>query len=265
MWLASLAAFAFVLGNALQQKGTLETDAGGDDPRFLVEILRRPIWLYGALAQGTGWVLQAVALDKGSIIVVQSITMLSLVIALPFGAWLTGQRITSKVLIGAVTTVGGIVVFLSVGSPHGGVSTPDAAAWWTTIMCSVLLIGSSALVGRRRSGAGRAMLIGSAAGFCFALQVSVTKVFVTQVGFGVLTLLTQWTTYALVASAVIGFALQQSALKTGVLAPAMASSNAVTLFASTLIGVTTFGEIISNGSDGGHAASAIGLAMAVLG
>jgi uncharacterized membrane protein len=171
---------AFALGNVLQQKGTLETEAVGNDPRFLVQILRRPIWLCGALAQGAGWVLQAVALDKGSIIVVQSITMLSLVIALPFGAWVTDQRITPKVVIGAVLTVGGIVAFLSVGSPTGGVSSPDAAAWWTTIISSAVLIGVCAVLGYRRSGAWRAMLIGSAAGFCFALQVSVTKLFVTH-------------------------------------------------------------------------------------
>jgi hypothetical protein len=92
-----------------------------------------------------------------------------------------------------------------------------------------------------------------------------TKVFNTQVGHGALTLLSQWTTYALIASAVIGFVLQQSALKTGVLAPAMASSNAVTLFGSTMIAVATFGEKIATGSLGGHVATAVGLAVALFG
>lgn len=72
--LALLAAFAFALGNVLQQKGTLEAPAEGDDPRFLIQILRRPVWLAGAGFQGSGWVLQAVALDTGSLIVVQSLT-----------------------------------------------------------------------------------------------------------------------------------------------------------------------------------------------
>ena len=61
-----------------------------------------------------------------------------------------------------------------------------------------------------------------------------------------------WTTYALIASAVVGFVLQQSALKTDVLAPAMASSNAVTLFASVAFGVTVFGETLSHGPSGWH-------------
>jgi hypothetical protein len=44
----------------------------------------------------------------------------------------------------------------------------------------------------------------------------------------------------------------------------MASSNAVTLFVRTVIGVVTFGEIISSGSNGGHLASAIRLVVAIV-
>ena len=56
--LALLAAFAFAFGSVLQQKGTLQAPAQGDDPRFLVQILRRPVWLAGAACQGSGWVLR---------------------------------------------------------------------------------------------------------------------------------------------------------------------------------------------------------------
>ena len=91
-----------------------------------------------------------------------------------------------------------------------------------------------------------------------------TKVFVTLVGQGLETILTSWTTWVLVASALIGFVLQQSALKTGVLAPAMASSNAVTLFASVLLGVSVFGETVSDGS-GKLAPAIVGLVVALVG
>jgi hypothetical protein len=62
----------------------------------------------------------------------------------------------------------------------------------------------------------------------------------------------------------VGFVFQQSALKTGVLAPAMAASNAVTLFASVIFGVTVFGETLSRG-DGRLAPAIIGLAIAMAG
>ena len=127
---------------------------------------------------------------------------------------------------------------------------------------TIVVIGILAGLGRRRSGATEALLFGSAAGVGFALQAAVTKVFVTQLGHGVAALLARWTIYVLIASAAVGFVLQQSAVKTGVLAPAMASSNAVTLLASIVFGITVFGETLSSG-DGRLAPAVIGLGLGV--
>ena len=262
--LALLAAVAFAFGSTLQQKGTLETPAAGDDPRFLAQILRRPVWLAGAGCQGAGWVLQAIALDTGSLIVVQSLTTMSLVIALPLGRRFTGQRIDRRVWVGAAAIAVGIVGFLSVGSPTGGTSTPGAAAWWSAGVTAIVLIGILGGIGRRRHGASKALLFGAAAGVGFALQSAVTKVFVTVVGGGLSAVLSSWTTYVLIASALIGFVLQQSALKTGVLAPAMASSNAVTLFGSVAFGASVFGESLSS-DDGRLGPALVGLGVALVG
>ncbi len=262
--LALLAAFSFALGNVLQQKGTLETPSDEDDPRFLVQILRRPVWLAGGGLQMCGWVLQAVALDTGSLIVVQSLTTMSLVIALPLGARITGQEVSRRVWLGAAAIVVGIVLFLSVGSPQGGTSTPPASAWWSASLTAIVLIAILGRTGHRRQGAAKALLLGCAAGVAFALQASVTKVFVTVVGQGLEAVLRSWTIYVLIVSALVGFVLQQSALKTGVLAPAMASSNAVTLFGSVAFGASVFGESLSSG--GARPAPAlVGLGVALVG
>jgi len=262
--LALLAASAFAMGSVLQQKGTLETPAEGDDPRFLVQILKRPVWLAGGGLQATGWVLQAAALDRGSLVVVQSLTATSLVIALPLGAHFTDQQISHRVIIGAVAIVVGIVLFLSVGSPQKGTTHPGPAAWLGAGAFGAAIVVVLARFGRSRSGATKALLFGSAAGVGFALQATVTKEFMTIIGRGIGDLLSSWEIYALIATAVIGFILQQSALKTGLLAPAMASSNAVTLFASVVFGITVFGEKLSNGSDR-LAPALIGLVVALAG
>jgi hypothetical protein len=75
--LAFLAACTFGLGTVLQQKGTLETSGSNGDPHWLIEILRKPVWLAGMVLQASGWILQAVALDKGPLMSVQAITTLS--------------------------------------------------------------------------------------------------------------------------------------------------------------------------------------------
>jgi drug/metabolite transporter (DMT)-like permease len=117
--LSLLSAFAFALGSVLQQRGTLQTKAAEGDPRFLVEIIRKPVWLLGGALQACGWVLQAAALDRGSLVIVQSLCALSLVFALPLGARLTGQRVGFRSEVGACFTLLGIITFVAVGQPQG--------------------------------------------------------------------------------------------------------------------------------------------------
>jgi drug/metabolite transporter (DMT)-like permease len=263
--LAVLAAAAFAFGTVLQQKGTLETSSAEDDPRFLVEILHKPIWLAGMLAQTAGWILQAMALDRGPLVVVQCLTAMSLVIALPLGIWLTKQHIGKREGLGAVAVLVGIMCFLWAGAPSGGTNHPSASLWWRACLGTLVLVGALAALGTRRRGATKALLFGSAAGFGYGLQAAVTKTFVGEIGHGVLALLASWSIYVLVASAVVGFVLQQGALKTGVLAPAMASANAVTLFSSVILGVVVYGERLSAGGGGHVASAAVGLAIAIVG
>jgi drug/metabolite transporter (DMT)-like permease len=262
--LALLSALAFALGTVLQQRGTLQTKAAEGDPRFLAEIVRKPVWLAGGLLQACGWALQAAALERGSLALVQSLCALSLVFALPLGARLTGQKVGRRSIVGACMTLLGIVLFVAVGQPQGGTSQPEAAAWWTAGIVTVGLMLLMAGLARRRRGAVSAALFATAAGLGFAFQAAVTKVFVTLIGSGLGAILASWTTYALIVSALAGFALQQSALKTGFLAPAMAASNATTLVVSVLLGVTVFGETLSNGQ-GRLLPAVIGLALAVVG
>lgn len=262
--LALLAACAFALGSVLQQKGTLEAPAGEDDPRFLVQILRRPVWLLGGGMLAAGWVLQAAALARGPLEVVQSLCALSLVIALPLGARITNQRITPRVWRGAEAMVAGIVLFVIASGTQVSHSLPSASEWWSAAVASLIGIGILGTFGRLSHGSTRALLLGSAAGVAFAFQAAVTKVFVPLVSQGLSAILSSWTPYALLASALIGFVVQQSALKTGVLASAMASSSAVTLFASVALGSALFDEDFSKG--GAWAlGTVVGLGLALVG
>ena len=79
---------------------------------------------------------------------------------------------------------------------------------------------------RVRAGAPRALLLGAAAGFCFALQAALTKQLVGEFGGGAGAVVAHLQIYGLGATALIGFVLWQLALTTDVLAPAMTSSNA---------------------------------------
>ena len=64
--LALIAACSFAFGIVPHQKGTLETnepEETGTTSSWLLEILKKSVWLGGLLLQVAVWVLQAVALD----------------------------------------------------------------------------------------------------------------------------------------------------------------------------------------------------------
>ena len=188
---------------------------------------------------------------------------MSLVVALPLGARITGQVVSRRVWLGAAAMVVGIVLFVSAGSSQRGTFTPPGSAWRSASLTAIVLIAVLGRTGHRRRGTTKALLIGSAAGVAFALQASVTKVLVTVVGQGLEAVLTSWTIYVLVVSALAGFLLQQSALKAGVLAAAIESSNAVTLFGSVAFGATFFESLSSGGAR--PAPALIGLSVALVG
>lgn len=77
-------------------------------------------------------------------------------------------------------------------------------------------------------------MLGTAAGCFFALQAAFTEPVVGDVGNGIAVAVGHWQLFALLATALVGFVLWLFALRPDVLAPAMASSNAASLFGGVL-------------------------------
>jgi hypothetical protein len=261
--LALLSAVSTALATTLQQRGALSTKAAGNDPRFFVQVLAQPMWLLGGVFMLLGWLFQAIALDRGIFVVVQTLCSLSLVFALPLGIKLTNQKINRRSLIGALLALFGIVGFLVFGQPEGSIRRPDASTLiiWGVIALAAL-IGLGWLAAKSR-GPKAAALFGTAAGVSFGVQAAATKIFVGQLGNGIAAILGLVSTYVLIFCALAGFALQQSSLKTGFLAPAMASTNASALTVSVLLGVVIFDDKIA--ASGHLPLALISLAISVVG
>ena len=243
--LSLLAATAFALGTVLQQKGTLEGDSGSSSGvQFLAGLFRRPVWLLGGLVTAVGALCQTLALRTGSLAAVQALATLSLVIALPLGRWLTQQQVTPVVWAGACATTAGVVLFVGLGSPQAGTSTPSATAWgWafgtSAVLAVVLYRAASNRTGRPQA---QAVLFGGAAGLAFGLASALAKALTSQFAGGLTAVLSSWETYGLVAVGLVGLGMGQAALRTGALAPAMAATNSVTLLSTVVLGLTVFGE-----------------------
>jgi hypothetical protein len=109
--LALMAAFLFAVAATLQQKGALNLDGVSlGNPKSLVRLVGQRMWLFGTAALLVGYALQAAALDRGRLAVIQPLLVTTIVFALPLGWWLTNQRVGRR-------EVGGAAVIL-IGSAH---------------------------------------------------------------------------------------------------------------------------------------------------
>jgi drug/metabolite transporter (DMT)-like permease len=262
--LSLLAATAYGLGTVLQQKGTLEDPGDRSGLQFLAGLFARPVWLLGGAVTAVGGLCQTLALRTGTLAAVQAVTTLSLVIALPLGHWLTSQVVTPVVWAGACTTTAGVVLFVAVGSPQAGTSSPGAAAWGLALGTGAVLAVVLFRAARGRSGQPQpqALLYGCAAGLGFGLASALLKAVTGLFDEGPAAVLTSWESYGLIAAALLGLGMGQAALHTGALAPAMAATNSATLLCSVVLGLTVFGETFA----AGHLPAVIsGLAVTLVG
>jgi drug/metabolite transporter (DMT)-like permease len=170
--LAVAAAFLFAAGNNLQRHAAARVPHVGHGPvRLVLRLLRSRRWLAGGTCAVLGLVLQVRALPAGGVILVQSVIATTLVFSLLIEDVAERRRPSVLQLGGAVLVVAGLVVLIGIGRPEVGASLTSlwllAPAW-----AAVALVGGGALLRARYRPKGRrtAMLLGAAAGACFALD-----------------------------------------------------------------------------------------------
>jgi drug/metabolite transporter (DMT)-like permease len=262
--LALAAALLFALGTVLQQKAGLDQPTEGATSSLLVRMAQRPVWLAGIAADALGFVAQAAALGLGRLAVVQPLLVTSVVFALPLGAKLTGQRIRPIDVGAAVLVVGALVAFLTIANPSGGRDDAPFGDW--AIAGGACAAASLALVGlaRGRPAPQRAALLGIATGILFALSAALTKAVVDELDDGILDVFIGWHVYALIVVGYASMTLNQLALNSGALAPAVATSMAFDPITSVVLGVTLLEESLHSTALG-NVATIVALVAALVG
>jgi drug/metabolite transporter (DMT)-like permease len=262
--LALVAAFLFALGLVLQEKAASTLPAEAVGKGFLFRLAHQPIWLLGLAAQMLGFVAQAVALGVGRMVIVQPLLVASIVFALPLGRLLEGRRIRRAELVGATLVTVSLAALLVASKPAQGTDDASLVSW--------AVIGGAALglalllftLARGRAASVRAGLLGTAGGILFGLSAALTKSTVSRLDDGIGAVLGDWHVYALVVVSVVAFWLEQAALQTGALAPAVATTMAFDPLSSLVFGIALFDEALHE-SAVGYTFSALALAAALAG
>lgn len=266
--LALISALLFALGTVLQQKAGIGAAASASastsatSSGLLLRMARHPLWLAGITADIVGFIAQAAALRLGELAVVQPLLVLSVVFALPLGAWFGNQRVGRREAMAASLVVGALVVFLTIANPSGGRGEASLSAWVVAGIACAALCAPLSLLGRSGPAPRRAALLGAAAGVLFALSAALTKAVVDELHLGLVHVITSWEPYALAGVGYVSMTLNQLALNTRALAATLASSTALDPVVSVALGLSLFDEHLHASSL--QAAGAFGALFAAL-
>jgi hypothetical protein len=236
------------------------------DPRLLLRLLHRKVWMSGVAADAAGTGLHGAALAFGPLALVQPLLVSGLVLAVPLEAARDRRRIRRWDLIGAVVAAIGLTTFVAVADPRPGPITP-ADADLTGVVAGVgvvlVVLVLLATVGPARGAHWRATLLGIATGAGFALAATLAKACIDIVSIeGFVALLSDWRLAALIVVGLCSVVLNQNAYQRGNLAGPLAGIVLTDPLGSVTIAVLAFDEQIRTSTP---ALVVEALALAVMG
>ena len=280
--LAVVAAFLYALSEYLQQRAawrsaqTVDTDAEDRSARLRAEagaagralrlMATQRVWFLGWALGTTAFFVQAAALNLGSVSVVQSLQVTTLIFTLPLAGIGSAVRPRLRDWLGAGTIAVGLGIFLAArGVPGGGAAEAHRGRLLLLLFALAGLVVLLALAGALRSGPIRATLLASAAGVSLAATASTIKLTSNDlVNHGVVYTATDWPGYALALGTATGVILQQLAFTSGRLPVAATAMTIANPLIGTVLAVIGFNEPMPS-TVAGLAGLAFGAALVCVG
>ena len=246
--LTLLAALGFAAAAVAQEAAAARQDSGSaGEGSFLLQLLRRPLWLVGLFAYITAYGLQVWAVSLGPVVIIQPLIAAQLVFSLVLGSVFMGRKAGVWEWLGAVAVTIGLAGFIVGTDPSPG--NPDATlpAWLTASGATSLAVVLALVAGSRTQGALRSALYGPAAGLCWGFMIVLMKSVTHSLGesdgwSAFTTLLSRPFVYGLIGTAIGGFLLLQKAFQAGSLTNALVSYTLVEIVLAVLLGIVLFGE-----------------------
>lgn len=215
--------------------------------RLLGELMRRPLWWVGMACMVAGQLLSGLALHLATVGLVEPLLSTNLLFALAMAALLARRRPCLTEIAGALLLSAALGLFIAIGHPRTTNRTHPPVPVVAVAVVSVGVIAMICVaVGRRRGLVGEAIWLASGAGLLFGLQDAATRAALVDInrhGLGGL-LLHAWV-YIVVAAAVLGILLAQSAFKAARLDYSLPPITAAEPIAGIAIGIGLLGDRVS--------------------
>ena len=248
-FLAVLAALANATSSTLQRKANLgESDDVAFSRRLILDLLRNPVWFGGIVAVIAGFLLQAAALARGELAVVEPILALELPFTLALASATFRVRLHRREWTAAALMTVGLVLLVGSLRPRGGSAVHTGAlGWGLGSAATISFLAVAVTAGVRSAGVRRAALLGVATGAGFGLTAAFMTGMSESLRHGLTAALSNWQTYAMVVSGIAAMWLLQNALQAGPLVVVQPGLTLTDPVVSILWGVVVFGERVHTG------------------
>jgi drug/metabolite transporter (DMT)-like permease len=262
--LALASALCVAIGDVMQQRATHGiVDQSLALRQQFAKLLRNRRWVVGVLILVVSIALQAAALNRGSVLLVQALLVLSLLFAIPFSAKLEQRAVTSREWIWAIVLTAAVTVIVTVGNPQAGRANASFETWATVVAVLGPLLVGCLLAARIWGGALAAVLFAFVSGTLWGIFAVLTKGAVHRLAEGGWAVFRCPELYAWVLVALGGFLWEQSAFRAGALTASMPTLQVSQPVVAALLGVIVLDESLNTGRAGMVALVAAALAVTV--
>jgi len=214
---------------------------------LLLDLARRPVWLFGIAGMIGGFVFQATALHFAGLTLVQPIVVSELPLTLFLMSLVFHARVDREAVWGTVMVSAGVAVVLIATAPQRGHPFAAALTWLVVSVVSVAVGASLVMTGLSVTESRRAALFGAAAGLGFGFTAALMNGAVQKFDRGLGALLVSWQLYAMIAIGISSVFVAQNALQAGPIVAAQPPITTCDPLSSVLYGVLVFGEQLRGG------------------
>lgn len=258
---------SLALGYVLQQRAAAQASLSALlSYRLLLWLMRKPLWWAGIGCMVVGELLGGLALRLASVALVEPLLSTSLLFAFALASLLSGRRVYWLEICGALLVSAALGVFIAVGDPHASSALSADRRVVVLAVCIVAgVVAALVAVGKRRGLVGESILLATGAGVLYGLQDAATRaaLVVVQHG-GVMAVFGSGWAYVVLAAAMVGILLAQSAFKAARLDYSLPPIAVAEPVAGIALGVSLLGDVVSV-SIAGLAVEAACLAAMVVG
>ena len=216
-------------------------------PSLLIELAKKPWWLFGILSDFGGFAFMFFALRSGSLALVTPLFVIGVVFSVIGAAYMQRRRPEVSEWVESILVFVGLAAFLIAAQPGRGHPRTSAGNWILLFVIAAVVVGGAVLAAQLWR-AHRALLLGVGAGILYGVISAITEHTAFVFNRGVLHALGTWAPYALVIVGALGLLLNQSAFQAGSISLSLPIMTVLEPVTAILIGQVLFNEHIASGT-----------------